>query len=176
MKKMILAAIAFTMGSMGSMAFGAVEVQGLSSWGELKEICQNPGKMNLQRPPGQIEATCDLTKLNYRTIDQVDTLSYPGEQVIGFEASSDKANVQRLTGPVDIAPQEMQCPRLVQVESKYSLSFATTCEEIVNHEGDFSSFCSDRLALDNAEELEQYKVSETEVEGTEHSICGDSTL
>lgn len=167
----VLALLAFVVGGSTVMAQEeGPQVRHIGSWQELKDICQHPERINLQRPPAQVAATCVLTRQAIRTNGVVDELSFPSLDSINFESTSDKNIILELGREIDGPTQVMECPRIESVEDVYSLSFATTCQEVVEFEGDFGDFCWQKMQADT-EDLERYKVSSEVIPDSERSLC-----
>lgn len=142
----------------------------VDSWEQLKEVCQNPGRVNLQRPPGEVTATCVLNRKSWRQNERLDQISFPGTEQLNFEGSTDKTTGLQLSQVVDLPQEVLECPRAEQVEEIYTLSFSSSCQEIVNFEGDFGAFCRQKMSADT-EALEDFKVEENIMPNSEMSLC-----
>lgn len=162
---LVLAAAGWTM-----TAQAQVELRSVDSWDALKEVCQNPGRVNLQRPPSEITATCVLNRRFWQMGAEIDEVAFPGRDHVSFEGSSDKTTALRLQKIVDLPQEVLECPRAEEVEEIYTLSFSSTCNEVVNFEGDFGDFCYMKMQADT-EALEDFKVSESVIPGSEMSLC-----
>lgn len=136
----------------------------MSSWKNLKDMCENYKEFGAQLPPEDIQVKCVVTK-RFTGITGSKDISFPSSTALVMSISSTKAKVAPNTSAVTASPVIVQCPIVAQFKQVSSGTFPSTCSELTGYKGTFSEFCLEKLATGN------YEGEAEQIQGTERSLC-----
>lgn len=138
---------AFVMGSVAMAGENGQQRQ--LSWDQLIQSCQNPTAFQSQRQPNAIRLTCEDTQFVWES-DHADNMEIDNRRSLVASLSSDKFYVIRQETQVPMSALQTPCPRLKEVQVKYTKSFALTCQELTSFKGAMNDFCKARIDQDMA--------------------------
>jgi len=118
--------------ALGGVAMAKGPEQGVPqqslTWEQFKESCVNPAQFNRQRPPANIEVTCEHTATAWVQTDG-GAFNLPQARRIAGSVISDKFSVSRQEFSVAVPPDTGYCPRFKEVIRTYSTQRAISLEE-----------------------------------------------
>jgi len=111
------------------------------SYGQLKEACRNPEKFHNQIKPANLEITCSDVQTQWLPIEE-GSFNMGRIRKISINMTSDKYDVPATSRELPVERQMGVCPRFKEVVEKVQLTRPTTCEEILDFDGNEIEFCA----------------------------------